>query len=124
MQAFFTDRESNNVFKLLKFIPPPAKHRETGKLMTGAKRFLGCLSREDVDCSFGYPGHIPFDDDLPHQAHRCPTRGECPLRREGYAYVTGKAGVCCATYSWLTSIIRARLPWFHTVRGTYHRRNE
>jgi acetolactate synthase-1/2/3 large subunit len=71
-------------------------------LMSGAKMLLECLTREGVDCFFGYPGGVtlPFYDalyDSPirhilvrHEENAC-------FAAEGYARATGKVGVCCAT---------------------------
>jgi acetolactate synthase I/II/III large subunit len=71
-------------------------------LMSGAKMLLECLTREGVDCFFGYPGGVtlPFYDALyespirhilvRHEENAC-------FAAEGYARATGKVGVCCAT---------------------------
>ncbi len=71
-------------------------------LMSGAKMLLECLTREGVDCMFGYPGGVtlPFYDALyenpirhvlvRHEQNAC-------FAAEGYARSTGKVGVCCAT---------------------------
>ena len=72
------------------------------KTVSGAKIVLECLTREKVDCFFGYPGGVtlPLYDaiyDYPirhilvrHEQNAC-------FAAEGYARATGKVGVCCAT---------------------------
>jgi acetolactate synthase I/II/III large subunit len=75
---------------------------ESGKLMTGAEVLLECLAREGVDCFFGYPGGVtlPFYDALydSHIRHVLVRHEEnACFAAEGYARVTGKVGVCCAT---------------------------
>ena len=72
------------------------------KTVSGAKIVLECLTRERVDCFFGYPGGVtlPLYDamyDYPirhilvrHEQNAC-------FAAEGYARATGKVGVCCAT---------------------------
>ena len=74
----------------------------SGTLMNGARILLECLSREKVDCIFGYPGGVtlPLYDalyDFPirhilvrHEQNAC-------FAAEGVARATGKVGVCCAT---------------------------
>ncbi len=71
-------------------------------LMSGAKMLLECLSREGVDCIFGYPGGVtlPFYDALyDGQIRHILVRHEenAAFAAEGYARATGKVGVCCAT---------------------------
>jgi acetolactate synthase-1/2/3 large subunit len=71
-------------------------------LMSGAKMLLECLSREGVDCMFGYPGGVtlPFYDCLyDHPIRHVLVRHEenAAFAAEGYARSTGKVGVCCAT---------------------------
>ncbi len=71
-------------------------------LMSGARMLLECLSREGVDCMFGYPGGVtlPFYDALyEHQIRHVLVRHEenAAFAAEGYARTTGKVGVCCAT---------------------------
>src|SRR5436309_1652297 len=71
-------------------------------LMSGAKMLLECLAREGVDCIFGYPGGVtlPFYDVLyDHHIRHVLVRHEenAAFAAEGYARVTGKVGVCCAT---------------------------
>jgi len=71
-------------------------------LMSGAKMLLECLAREGVDCMFGYPGGVtlPFYDVLyEHHIRHVLVRHEenAAFAAEGYARVTGKVGVCCAT---------------------------
>jgi acetolactate synthase I/II/III large subunit len=74
----------------------------TSSLMSGARMLLECLSREGVDCMFGYPGGVtlPFYDALyDHQIRHVLVRHEenAAFAAEGYARSTGKVGVCCAT---------------------------
>jgi acetolactate synthase-1/2/3 large subunit len=71
-------------------------------LTNGAKMLLECLSREGVDCFFGYPGGVtlPFYDALyDHHIRHVLVRHEenACFAAEGYARSTGKVGVCCAT---------------------------
>jgi len=71
-------------------------------LMSGARMLLECLAREGVDCIFGYPGGVtlPLYDVLyDHPIRHVLVRHEenAAFAAEGYARVTGKAGVCCAT---------------------------
>src|SRR5450432_626477 len=81
-------------------------HRTTGapdpKLMSGSQILLECLVRENVDCIFGYPGGVtlPLYDALyDHPIRHVLVRHEqnAAFAAEGYARVTGKVGVCCAT---------------------------
>ncbi|MBZ5727461.1 MAG: biosynthetic-type acetolactate synthase large subunit [Acidobacteriia bacterium] len=71
-------------------------------LMSGARMLVECLSREGVDCMFGYPGGVtlPFYDVLyEHHIRHVLVRHEenAAFAAEGYARATGKVGVCCAT---------------------------
>jgi acetolactate synthase-1/2/3 large subunit len=71
-------------------------------LMSGARMLLECLAREGVDCIFGYPGGVtlPLYDVLyEHHIRHVLVRHEenAAFAAEGYARVTGKVGVCCAT---------------------------
>ena len=71
-------------------------------LMTGAKMLLECLSREGVDCIFGYPGGVtlPFYDALyDHPIRHVLVRHEqnAAFAASGYSKALGKTGVCCAT---------------------------
>ena len=71
-------------------------------LITGAKMVLECLSREKVDCIFGYPGGVtlPLYDALyDHPIRHVLVRHEqnACFAAEGYARSTGKVGVCLAT---------------------------
>src|SRR5947209_20095289 len=71
-------------------------------LMSGAKMLMECLTREGVDCIFGYPGGVtlPLYDVLyEHPIRHVLVRHEenAAFAAEGYARVTGKVGVCCAT---------------------------
>src|SRR5579862_8211016 len=71
-------------------------------LMSGARVLLECLTREKVDCMFGYPGGVTlplydalYDHPLKHILVRH-EQNAC-FAAEGYARATGKVGVCCAT---------------------------
>ncbi len=71
-------------------------------LLSGAKIVLECLSREKVDCIFGYPGGVtlPLYDALyDHPIRHVLVRHEqnACFAAEGYARTTGKVGVCLAT---------------------------
>ena len=71
-------------------------------LMNGAKMLLECLSREGVDCFFGYPGGVTlplYDAIYDHHIRHVLVRHEenACFAAEGYARATGKVGVCCAT---------------------------
>ncbi|MDZ4796527.1 MAG: biosynthetic-type acetolactate synthase large subunit [Bryobacteraceae bacterium] len=71
-------------------------------LITGAKMLLECLSKEGVDCIFGYPGGVtlPFYDALyDHPIRHVLVRHEqnAAFAASGYAKATGRIGVCCAT---------------------------
>jgi acetolactate synthase-1/2/3 large subunit len=71
-------------------------------LISGARMLLECLSREGVDCIFGYPGGVtlPFYDALyDHPIRHVLVRHEenAAFAASGYAKATGKVGVCCAT---------------------------
>ncbi len=83
----------------------PGKHREEPKQkITGSEVLLNCLVEEDVDVIFGYPGGaiMPVYDALYHYADRL---SHILVRHEqgaihaaqGFARVTGKAGVVFAT---------------------------
>jgi acetolactate synthase-1/2/3 large subunit len=70
--------------------------------MNGAQILLECLTKEDVDCFFGYPGGVtlPLYDALyDHPIKHILVRHEenACFAAEGYARATGKVGVCCAT---------------------------
>ncbi|TSA34135.1 MAG: biosynthetic-type acetolactate synthase large subunit [Verrucomicrobiaceae bacterium] len=76
---------------------------ERGKVMNGAEILVECLEREGVDVIFAYPGgcSMPL-----HQALTKTKKIRTILPRheqggvfaaEGYARVTGRAGVCMAT---------------------------
>jgi len=71
-------------------------------LMSGAKILLECLSREGVDCIFGYPGGVTlplydalYDSPIRHVLVR--HEQNAAFAAQGYARSTGKVGVCCAT---------------------------
>jgi acetolactate synthase-1/2/3 large subunit len=71
-------------------------------LMSGAKMLVECLAREGVDCIFGYPGGVTlpiYDVFYDHPIRHILVRHEenAAFAAEGYARVTGKVGVCCAT---------------------------
>jgi acetolactate synthase-1/2/3 large subunit len=70
--------------------------------MSGAKMLLECLVREGVEYMFGYPGGVtlPFYDALyDGKLRHILVRHEenAAFAAGGYARVTGKPGVCCAT---------------------------
>ena len=70
--------------------------------MSGARILLECLTREKVECIFGYPGGVtlPFYDalyDYPMQHILVRHEQNACFAAEGYARATGKVGVCCAT---------------------------
>src|SRR5471030_242444 len=84
------------------FVIRLSKETNMSTLMSGAKMLLECLAREGVDCIFGYPGGVtlPFYDALyDHHIRHVLVRHEenAAFAAEGYARVTGKVGVCCAT---------------------------
>src|SRR5947209_2069574 len=71
-------------------------------LMSGAQMLLECLGRENVDCSFGYPGGVTlplygalYDHPIRHVLVR--HEENAAFAAEGYARATGRVGVCCAT---------------------------
>jgi acetolactate synthase I/II/III large subunit len=71
-------------------------------LLSGAKIVLECLTREKVDCIFGYPGGVtlPLYDALyDHPIRHVLVRHEqnACFAAEGYARTTGRVGVCLAT---------------------------
>ena len=76
---------------------------ERGKVLNGAEVLVECLEREGVDVIFAYPGGCSMPM---HQALTKTKKIRTILPRheqggvfaaEGYARVTGKAGVCMAT---------------------------
>ena len=74
----------------------------SSNLMSGARMLLECLTREGVECLFGYPGGVtlPFYDALyEHPIRHVLVRHEenAAFAASGYAMSTGKVGVCCAT---------------------------
>jgi acetolactate synthase-1/2/3 large subunit len=74
----------------------------SSNLASGAKILLNCLQRENVECIFGYPGGVtlPLYDALyDHPIRHVLVRHEqnAAFAAQGYARVTGKVGVCCAT---------------------------
>ena len=80
-----------------------AKSASRGKLMNGAEILVECLEREGVDVIFAYPGGCSMPM---HQALTKTKKIRTILPRheqggvfaaEGYARVTGRAGVCMAT---------------------------
>lgn len=89
----------------IKPVVEPGKHREEPKQkITGSEVLLDCLVEEGVDVIFGYPGGaiMPVYDALYHYADRL---SHILVRHEqgaihaaqGFARVTGKAGVVFAT---------------------------
>lgn len=81
----------------------PARKKTTiGPAMAGSEILVACLEREGVDTIFAYPGGASMEI---HQAlTRSKIRTVLPRHEqggvfaaEGYARVTGKAGVCMAT---------------------------
>jgi len=71
-------------------------------LMSGAQVVLECLTRENVDVFFGYPGGVTlplYDAMYDHPIKHVLVRHEqnACFAAEGYARATGKVGVCCAT---------------------------
>jgi len=71
-------------------------------LMSGARMLLECLAREGTECIFGFPGGVtlPFYDAMyEHPIRHVLVRHEenACFASQGYATVTGKVGVCCAT---------------------------
>ncbi|MBV9405704.1 MAG: acetolactate synthase large subunit, partial [Acidobacteriaceae bacterium] len=70
--------------------------------LSGAKILLNCLTRENVDCMFGYPGGVtlPLYDalyDYPIRHILVRHEQNAAFAAQGYARATGKVGVCCAT---------------------------
>jgi len=79
------------------------KRPEIGPTMSGSEILVACLEREGVDTIFAYPGGASMEI---HQALTRSKRIRTVLPRheqggafaaEGYARVTGRAGVCMAT---------------------------
>jgi acetolactate synthase I/II/III large subunit len=71
-------------------------------LMSGARMLLECLSREGVECFFGYPGGVTlplYDAVYDHPIRHILVRHEqnAAFAASGYARSTGRVGVCCAT---------------------------
>jgi acetolactate synthase-1/2/3 large subunit len=71
-------------------------------LLSGAKILLNCLTRENVECIFGYPGGVtlPLYDalyDYPIKHILVRHEQNAAFAAQGYARATGKVGVCCAT---------------------------
>jgi acetolactate synthase-1/2/3 large subunit len=74
----------------------------SSNLLSGAKILLNCLTRENVDIFFGYPGGvtIPLYDalyDYPIKHILVRHEQNAAFAAQGYARATGKVGVCCAT---------------------------
>jgi acetolactate synthase I/II/III large subunit len=74
----------------------------SSNLSSGAKILLNCLSREGVECIFGYPGGVtlPLYDalyDYPIRHVLVRHEQNAAFAAQGYARTTGKVGVCCAT---------------------------
>lgn len=75
---------------------------EKPERMTGARAFVECLYRENVEVIFGYPGGVllPIYDELydAHLHHLLVRHEQAAVHAaEGYARATGKVGVCLAT---------------------------
>ncbi len=74
----------------------------SSNLLSGAKILLECLSRENVEVIFGYPGGVTlplYDALFDHPIRHVLVRHEqnAAFAAQGFARVTGKVGVCCAT---------------------------
>jgi acetolactate synthase-1/2/3 large subunit len=74
----------------------------SSNLMSGARMLLECLTREGVECIFGYPGGVTlplYDAIYEHPIRHVLVRHEenAAFAASGYAISTGKVGVCCAT---------------------------
>src|SRR5246500_2524534 len=74
----------------------------SSNLLSGAKILLNCLSRENVEVIFGYPGGVtlPLYDalyDYPIRHVLVRHEQNAAFAAQGYARATGKVGVCCAT---------------------------
>src|SRR5450631_3851889 len=71
-------------------------------LLSGAKILLHCLTAENVEVIFGYPGGvtIPLYDalyDYPIKHILVRHEQNAAFAAQGYSRATGKVGVCCAT---------------------------
>src|SRR3974390_3138310 len=71
-------------------------------LMSGARILLECLTRENVDVIFGYPGGVTlplYDAMYEHEIRHVLVRHEenAAFAASGYARASGRVGVCCAT---------------------------
>jgi acetolactate synthase-1/2/3 large subunit len=71
-------------------------------LMSGSQMLLECLTREGVECVFGYPGGVMlplYDFMYEHPMRHVLVRHEenAAFAASGYAMATGKVGVCMAT---------------------------
>jgi len=88
--------------KTVEAAPKAAGKSELGPTMSGSEILVACLEREGVDTIFAYPGGASMEI---HQAlTRSKIRTVLPRHEqggafaaEGYARVTGRAGVCMAT---------------------------
>ena len=74
----------------------------SSNLLSGAKILLKCLTQENVECIFGYPGGVtlPLYDalyDYPIRHILVRHEQNAAFAAQGYARATGKVGVCCAT---------------------------
>ena len=81
---------------------PAAKRAEVGPAMFGRDIFVQALEREDVEVIFAYPGGASMEihQSLTHSKIRTilPRHEQGgSFAAEGYARVTGKAGVCMGT---------------------------
>ncbi len=76
--------------------------KTTANLMSGARMLVECLTREGVECIFGYPGGVTlplYDVMYDHPIRHVLVRHEenAAFAASGYARATGRVGVCCAT---------------------------
>ncbi len=74
----------------------------SSQLQSGAKILLNCLTQENVEIIFGYPGGVtlPLYDalyDYPIRHVLVRHEQNAAFAAQGYARATGKVGVCCAT---------------------------
>ncbi len=74
----------------------------SSNLLSGAKILLNCLTAENVEVIFGYPGGVtlPLYDalyDYPIKHVLVRHEQNAAFAAQGYARTTGKVGVCCAT---------------------------
>src|SRR5574339_285332 len=79
-----------------------AKRNEVGQAMSGSEILVACLEREGVEVIFAYPGGASME--IHQSLTKSKIRTILPRHEqggsfaaEGYARVTGKAGVCMGT---------------------------